>query len=116
MSKKTGIQIDMLRFLRNLRKIYVSTQHCYTKFDKKKPKSPYSGALKTILKMVRVRDLKFCSVSRRSALNRQEKISSFRSIGKLVFWNPCFTIDCRDTYYIQCIYTVYTGGGGGGGK
>ena len=81
----------------------------------KKPKSPYSGALKTILKMVRVRDLKFCSVSRRS-LNRQEKISSFRSIGKLVFWNPCFTIDCRDTYYIQCIYTVYTGGGGGGGQ
>ena len=25
-----------------------------------------------------------------------KKISSFRSIGKFVFWNPCFTIDCRD--------------------
>ena len=27
-----------------------------------------------------------------------KKVSSFRSIWKWVFWNPCFTTDCRDTY------------------
>ena len=27
-----------------------------------------------------------------------KKVSSFRIIGKWVFWNPCFTTDCRDTY------------------
>ena len=25
-----------------------------------------------------------------------KKVSSFRSIGKWVFWNPCFTTDCRE--------------------
>ena len=28
------------------------------------------------------------------------KVLSFKSIGKWVFWNPCFTIDCRDTYRV----------------
>ena len=27
-----------------------------------------------------------------------KKVSSFRSIGKGVFWNPCFTTDCREVY------------------
>ena len=27
-----------------------------------------------------------------------KKVSSFRSIGKWVFWNPCFTTDCREVY------------------
>ena len=30
--------------------------------------------------------------------------SSFKSIGKWVFWNPCFTIDCRDMYIWQSVY------------
>ena len=27
-----------------------------------------------------------------------KKVSRFRSIGKWVFWNPCFTTDCREVY------------------
>ena len=29
-----------------------------------------------------------------------KKVSSIRSIGKWVFWNPCFTTDCREVLYI----------------
>ena len=34
-----------------------------------------------------------------------KKVSSFRSIGKWVFWNPCFTTDCREVYrrFLQSI-------------
>ena len=35
-----------------------------------------------------------------------KKVSSFRSIGKWVFWNPCFTTDCREVY-IYYIYNIY---------
>ena len=30
--------------------------------------------------------------------------SSLRTIGKWVFWNPCFKIDCRDVYIYTYIY------------
>ena len=32
-----------------------------------------------------------------------KKVSGFKMIGKWVFWNPCFTTDCREVYYI-CMY------------
>ena len=35
-----------------------------------------------------------------------KKVSSFRSIGKWVFWNPCFTTDCREVYIMSLLSTL----------
>ena len=38
-----------------------------------------------------------------------KKVSSSRIIEKLVFWNTCFTIDCRDTYIHITVLASTTG-------
>ena len=38
-----------------------------------------------------------------------KKVSSFRSIRKWVFWNPCFTTDCREVSTLirpECVFIV----------
>ena len=89
----------MLRFLRNLHKILAST---VIRNSVKNPKSPYSGALKTMLKLSQRSEI-FQGVQTLTK-STAKKVSGFRSIGKWVFQSPCFTTDCRDTY----IYT-YSG-------
>ena len=73
-------------------------QHCYTKFGKN-PKSPYaySGALKNMLILgQRSEILQSSFMLTKSIVNKLivfvTNVSSFRSIGKWVFWNPCFII------------------------
>ena len=83
----------MQRFLRNLRKILAST---VIRNSVKNPKSPYSGALKTMLKLSQRSEILQSVQTLTKSIAK--KISSFRSNGKWVFWNPCFTIDCRDIY------------------
>ena len=89
----------MYRFLRNLRKILAST---VIRNSVKNPKSPYSGALKTMLKLSqRSQILQSVQTLTKSIA---KKVSSSRIIGKLVFWNPCFTTDCRDIYIYTYIF------------
>ena len=87
----------MQRFLRKLRKIRAST---VIRNQVKNPKSPYSGALKTTLKLSQSSEV--LQGVQTLAKSTAKKVSSFRSIGKWVFWNPCFTTDCREVYV--CIY------------
>ena len=89
----------MLRFLRNLHKILAST---VIRNSVKNPKSPYSGALKTMLKLSQRSEI-FQGVQTLTK-STAKKVSGFRSIGKWVFQNPCFTTDCRDIYYIHIIF------------
>ena len=91
----------MQRFLRNLRKIRAST---VIRNQVKNPKSPYSGALKTMLKLSqRSEILQSVQMLTKSIV---KKVSGFKMIGKWVFWNPCFTTDCREVYLCMylCIY------------
>ena len=87
----------MWRILRKLRKIRAST---VIRNQVKNPKSPYSGALKTTLKLSQRSEI--LQGVQTLAKSTAKKVSSFRSIGKWVFWNPCFTTDCREVYV--CIY------------
>ena len=91
----------MYRLLRNLRKIRAST---VIRNQVKNPKSPYSGALKTMLKLGQRSEI--LQGSQMLTKSIVKKVSSFRSIGKWVFWNPCFTTDCREVYLCMylCIY------------
>ena len=89
----------MQRFLRNLRKILAST---VIRNSVKNPKSPYSGALKTMLKLSQRSEILQGVQTLTKSIAK--KVSSSRIIGKLVFWNLCFTTDCRDTYRYTYIY------------
>ena len=86
----------MQRFLRNLRKILAST---VIRNSVKNPKSPYSGALKTMLKLSQRSEILQGVQTLTKSIAK--KVSSSRIIGKWVFWNPCFTTDCRDIYIFR---------------
>ena len=92
----------MKRFLRKLRKIRAST---VIRNQVKNPKSPYSGALKTMLKLSWRSEI----LQGRQMLTEPivKKVSGFKMIGKWVFWNPCFTTDCREVIYVSMYLCIY---------
>ena len=93
MLKMTGIRNS---YVEVFKKFAQNTRQHVIRNQVKNPKSPYSGALKTMLKLSqRSETLQGVQTLSKSTVN---KISCFSSIGKWVFWNPCFTTDCREVY------------------
>ena len=99
MLKMTGIRNS---YMEVFKKFAQNTRQHVIRNQVKNPKSPYSGALKTTLKLSQRSEILQCvqTLTKSTAKN----VSRFNSIGKWVFWNPCFTIDCRDTYIHTYIY------------
>ena len=91
MENITGKRSDPVRKIINIAQ--KTSQHCYTKFGKVTQK-----CLIQVPKKPRKIEIGICNFAQRLEVSQidSKKISTSRTVGKWVFWNPCFKIDCYD--------------------